>query len=49
VVVLDEDSVPPPPSESHDATVATTLEPAQVPATVSLLPTVEVPVPSPAV
>jgi hypothetical protein len=49
VVVLDEDSVPPPPSKSHDAAVATALEPAQVPTTASLLPVVEVPVPSPAV
>jgi hypothetical protein len=49
VVVSDEDLVPPPPSESHDAAVATALEPAQVPVTASLLPAVEVPVPSPAV
>jgi hypothetical protein len=49
VMVLDEDSVPPPPSGSHDATMAPALEPIQVPATTSLLPAVEVPVPSPAV
>jgi hypothetical protein len=36
LVVLDEDLVPPPPSENHDAAVATTLEPAQVPAAASL-------------
>jgi hypothetical protein len=46
LVVLDEDSVPPPPSENHDAAVATTLEPVQVPAAASLLPAVEVLVPS---
>jgi hypothetical protein len=49
VVVLDEDSAPPPPSESHDAAMAPMSEPAQVPTTASLLPAVEVPVPSPAV
>jgi hypothetical protein len=48
VVVLDEDSTPPPPSECHDAAMAPALESAQVPATASLLPAVEVPVPSPA-
>jgi hypothetical protein len=49
VVVLDEDSAPPPPSESRDVVMAPVSEPAQVSATVSLLPTVEVPVPSPTV
>jgi hypothetical protein len=49
VMVSDEDSAPPPPSESNDAAMALALEPAQVPATVSLLPAVEVPVPSPIV
>jgi hypothetical protein len=49
VMVLDEDSMPPPPSESHDAAMAPTLEPVQVPATTSLLPDVEALVPSPAV
>jgi hypothetical protein len=48
VVVLDEDSVPPPPSEFHDAVMAPTFESAQVPATASLLPAMEVLVPSPA-
>jgi hypothetical protein len=49
VMVSDEDSAPPPLSESHDAAMASALEPTQVPATTSLLPAVEVPVPSPAV
>jgi hypothetical protein len=48
VVVLNEDPVPPPPSECHDAAMARALEPAQIPATASLLPDVEVLVPSPA-
>jgi hypothetical protein len=48
VVVWDEDSAPPPPSERHDAATAPTLEPAQVPATASLLPVEEVSAPSPA-
>jgi hypothetical protein len=49
VVILDEDSVRPPPSESHDARAAPALEPAHVPAVTSLLPAAEVSVPSPAV
>jgi hypothetical protein len=49
VMVVDEDSAPRPPSESHNAAMAPVLEPAQVLATVSLLPAVEVPVPSPTV
>jgi hypothetical protein len=49
MMVSDEDSVPPPLSESHDSAMASALEPAQVPATASLLSAVEVPVPSPAV
>jgi hypothetical protein len=49
VMVLDEDSAHPPPSESHDAAMASALEPAQVQAMTSLLFTAEVPVPSPAV
>jgi hypothetical protein len=48
VVVLDEDSAPLPPPECHDAAMAQALEPAKVSATASLLPTVEVSVPSPA-
>jgi hypothetical protein len=36
MVVLDEDSAPPPASESHDAAVVLALEPAQVPAATSL-------------
>jgi hypothetical protein len=48
-VVLDEDSTPPPASESHNVAAVPALEPAQVPAVLSLLPAVEVPVPSPAV
>jgi hypothetical protein len=42
VVVLDEDSVPPPPSKSHDVVMAPASEPAQVTATTSLPPIVEV-------
>jgi hypothetical protein len=49
VVVLDEDSAPPPASRSHDAVEVSALELAPVPASMSLLPTVEVPVPPPAV
>jgi hypothetical protein len=49
VVVLDEDSVPPPASERHDAATVLALEPAQVPVVTSLLPAVEVPVPPPVV
>jgi hypothetical protein len=49
VMVSDEDSAPPPPSESHDAAMASALEPTQVPVTASLLPGVEVSVPSLAV
>jgi hypothetical protein len=49
VMVLDEDSAPPPPSESHDAAMAPALDPAQVPVTASLLPAVEVLVPTLAV
>jgi hypothetical protein len=49
VVVLDEDSAPPPPSESRDPATAPASKPAQVSATTSLLPAVEVPVPSPTV
>jgi hypothetical protein len=49
VTVLYEDSAPLPLSESHNAAMAPVLEPTQVPATASLLPAVEVPVPSPAV
>jgi hypothetical protein len=49
VVVLDEDSVPPPVSESHDAAAVLALEPARVPAATSLLPAMEVPVPPPVV
>jgi hypothetical protein len=49
VVVLDEDSTPPPASESHDAATVLVLEPAQVPAATSLLLAVEVSVPPPAV
>jgi hypothetical protein len=49
VMVLDENSMPPPPSEGHDAVMAPVLELAQVPATASLLPTVKVLVPTPAV
>jgi hypothetical protein len=41
--------VPPPPSESHDVVMALALELAQVPAMGSLVPAVEVSVPSPAV
>jgi cytoskeletal protein RodZ len=49
LVILDEDSAPPRPSENHDVAAAPALEPAQVPVAMSLLPTVEVSVPSPAV
>jgi hypothetical protein len=49
VVVLDEDTAPPPVSESHDVAAVLALEPAQVPATTCLLPAVEVPVPPPTV
>jgi hypothetical protein len=49
VVVLDEDSAPPQASESHDAAAVPVLEPAQVPAAMSLLLAVEVPVPPPTV
>jgi hypothetical protein len=49
VVVLDEDSAPPPASESHDAAAVPALQPAPMPAALSLLPAVKVPVPSPAV
>jgi hypothetical protein len=49
VVVLDEDSAPLPASESHDAAVVLALEPAQVPAATSLLATVVVLVPPPAI
>jgi hypothetical protein len=49
VVVLDEDSVPPPVLESHDSVEVPALEPALVPAAMSLLPAVEVPVPPSAV
>jgi hypothetical protein len=35
VVVLDEDSAPPPASKSHDAVAVPVLEPAQVPAAMS--------------
>jgi hypothetical protein len=49
VVVLSEDSAASPPSEKRDAMTPPTSEPAQAGATVSLLPAVEVPVPSPAV
>jgi hypothetical protein len=45
VVVLDEDSAPPPASESHDAAAVLALEPAQVPVATSLLPAVELLVP----
>jgi hypothetical protein len=48
-MVLDEDSAPPPPSESHDAVMAPVSEPAQAPATASLPLAVGVPVTSPAV
>jgi hypothetical protein len=47
VVVLDEDSVPPPLSEGHDVVMASASEPAQVVAMASLLPAVEVSEPSP--
>jgi hypothetical protein len=49
VVVLDEDSAPSPTLESHDAEAVRALEPAPVPAAMSLIPAVEVPVPPPAV
>jgi hypothetical protein len=49
VVVLDEDSAPPPVSRSHDVAAIPALESAPVPAAMSLLPAVEVPVPPPAV
>jgi hypothetical protein len=49
VVVLDEDSAPPPSSESRDVVMAPASEPAQVTATASLPPVVEVSEPSPAV
>jgi hypothetical protein len=49
VVVLDEDSAPSLASESHDAAAVPALEPAPVPAVMSLLPAVEVPVPPPVV
>jgi hypothetical protein len=48
VVVLDEDSAAPPSSENCDVVIPSASEPAQVEATASLLPTVEVPEPSPA-
>jgi hypothetical protein len=47
VVVQDEDVVPPPASERHDATVVLALESAHVPAVKSRLPAVEVPAPPP--
>jgi hypothetical protein len=49
VVVLDEDSAPPAPSESHDVVMPPRLEPAQVMATASLPAAVEVPEPFPEV
>jgi hypothetical protein len=49
VVVLDEDLTPPLVSESHDAAAVPALEPTPVPAAMSLLPAVEVPVPPPVV
>jgi hypothetical protein len=49
VVVLDEDSAPPPASESHDAATVLALEPTQVSVATSLLLAVEVSVPPPAV
>jgi hypothetical protein len=49
VVVLNEDSAALPSSENSDVMTPPASESAQVAATASLLPTVEVPVPSPAV
>jgi hypothetical protein len=49
VVVVDEDSAALPSSENSDVMTPPASESAQVAATASLLPTVEVPVPSPAV
>jgi hypothetical protein len=49
VVVVSEDSLAPPPSENRDAVTLLASEPVQAEATTSLLPAVEVPVPSPAV
>jgi hypothetical protein len=49
VVVLDEDSAPPPSSESHNVVMAPASEPAQVTMTAGLLPAVEVLEPSPSV
>jgi hypothetical protein len=48
VVVLDEDSTAPPSLENRDAVIPSVSKPAQVAATTSLLPAVEVPEPSPA-
>jgi hypothetical protein len=47
VVILDEDSVPPPSSEGRDVVMAPASEPAQVVVTASLLPAVKVSEPSP--
>jgi hypothetical protein len=49
VVVLDEDSTPPPVSEGRDVAMAPVLEPAPVASTAGPLPAVEVSEPSPAV
>jgi hypothetical protein len=49
VVVLDEDSAPPPSSENRDVMMATVSEPAQVTVMAGPLPTVEVSEPSPIV
>jgi hypothetical protein len=49
VVVLDEDSAPPPLTEGRDVVMAPASEPAQVVVMASLLPAVEVSEPSPAV
>jgi hypothetical protein len=49
VVVLAVDSAPLPASASHDAVAVPALVPAPVPAAMSLLPAVEVPVPPPVV
>jgi hypothetical protein len=46
-VVLDEDSAPPLASKCHDVAVAPALEPTQMQVATSLLPAMEVPVPSP--